>query len=63
MAMAFSQGTRSLEMARFLALPVAANGFFLLRFFGIAVVARTPLQGLIAAAGNGFRFRMQQPDL
>lgn len=41
MAMTFSQGTRSLEVARFLALSVAANGFFLLRFFGIAVLACT----------------------
>ena len=39
--MPFSQGTRSLEVARFLALSVAANGFFLLRFFGIAVLACT----------------------
>ena len=41
MLMTFSQGTRSLEVARFLALSVAANGFFLLRFFGIAVLACT----------------------
>ena len=33
--------TRSREVARFLALLVAANGFFLLRFFGIAVLACT----------------------
>jgi len=39
MAMTFSQGTRSLEVARFLAVSVADNGFFLLRFFGIAVLA------------------------
>src|ERR1700719_2488526 len=32
MAMTFSQGTRSLEMSRFLALSLADNGFFLLRF-------------------------------
>ena len=37
--MTFSQGTRSLEMARFLALSVADNGFFLLRFLGIFVLA------------------------
>jgi hypothetical protein len=39
MAMTFSQGTRSQEIARFLAVSVADNGFFLLRFFGIAVLA------------------------
>jgi hypothetical protein len=39
MAMTFSQGTRSLEIARFLAVSIADNGFFLLRFFGIAALA------------------------
>jgi hypothetical protein len=33
MAMTFSQGTRSLEMARFLGFSLAENGVFLLRFF------------------------------
>jgi hypothetical protein len=37
MAMTFSQGTRSLDMSRFLALSLADNGFFLPRFFGISV--------------------------
>jgi hypothetical protein len=39
MAMTFSQDTRSLEISRFLAVSLADNGFFLLRFFGIAVLA------------------------
>src|ERR1700730_687128 len=39
MAMTFSQGTRSLEMSRFLALSLADNGFFLLRFLGMFVLA------------------------
>jgi len=39
MAMTFSHGTRWLEMARFSFLSLADNGFFLLRFLGIAVSA------------------------
>jgi hypothetical protein len=35
--MKFSQGTRSLDMSRFLVLSLIDNGFFLLRFFGISV--------------------------
>ncbi len=46
-------------MARFLSLPVADNGVFLLRFFGIADVGVHSLRALIAAVGNGFRLRMQ----
>ena len=56
MAMTFSQGTRLLEMSRFLALSLADTGFFLQRFFGIAVFA---LQALIAGVDNGFCLRMQ----
>jgi hypothetical protein len=40
MAMTFSQATRSLEMARFLSLSLADNGFFLLRFLGMLVFVR-----------------------
>jgi hypothetical protein len=59
MAMTFSQATRSLEMARFLSLSLADNGFFLLRFFGHARLRVPSLQALITAVGNGFRLRMQ----
>jgi len=39
MAMTFSQTTRWLEMARFLALSIVDNGCFLLRFLGMSVWA------------------------